>query len=132
MSEPTITKRCSKCKEFKPVSEFYRNKVRKDGYHNECKTCHIKRVSKYQKTTQGKRVQKRSDVKYDIKFPERYKARSAISNAVRLGKLLPASQFSCSCGKKAQEYHHRLGYQPEHQLNVTPLCILCHNSRIPY
>lgn len=32
-------KRCSKCKETKNISEFSRNKVRKDGYQNQCKQC---------------------------------------------------------------------------------------------
>lgn len=32
-------KYCFKCKETKSVSDFYRNKTRKDGYHGNCKSC---------------------------------------------------------------------------------------------
>ena len=34
-----MMKKCSCCKLLKPLSEFNHNRVRKDGYHNECKTC---------------------------------------------------------------------------------------------
>jgi hypothetical protein len=34
------TKICSKCGIEKELSEFYKNKTRKDGYHNWCKKCH--------------------------------------------------------------------------------------------
>ena len=33
------TKRCSKCKEVKAVSEFNKNKANKDGLRGECKSC---------------------------------------------------------------------------------------------
>lgn len=40
-------KRCSRCGEVKPISEFYRNKRYKDGLMSECKACSIARVSEY-------------------------------------------------------------------------------------
>jgi hypothetical protein len=33
------TKKCSKCKEEKPVSEFYKDKNTKDGLRLQCMTC---------------------------------------------------------------------------------------------
>ena len=33
------TKVCSKCKEEKPISEFCRDKRRKDGLYPQCKLC---------------------------------------------------------------------------------------------
>ncbi len=33
------TKRCNHCKEVKPIECFVKNKIRKDGYHDECKAC---------------------------------------------------------------------------------------------
>lgn len=35
----TPTKRCSNCGEHKPVTEFYKNKARVDGYQNWCRKC---------------------------------------------------------------------------------------------
>jgi len=33
------TKKCSKCKEIKPIELFYKNNHKKDGYQTWCKTC---------------------------------------------------------------------------------------------
>lgn len=33
-------KRCTKCKKNRPVSMFYKDKRKKDGYCSECKQCH--------------------------------------------------------------------------------------------
>ncbi len=33
-------KECRKCGVVKPISQFYRNKAKKDGYENICKSCH--------------------------------------------------------------------------------------------
>lgn len=33
-------KPCTKCGEVKPLSEFYRNKTKRDGRHCACKVCH--------------------------------------------------------------------------------------------
>jgi len=58
------SKRCSKCGEIKPVSEFSKNKSKKDGLQDWCKTClnegnkryyedhkddHVKRVKNYRR-----------------------------------------------------------------------------------
>ena len=34
-----MKKRCSRCKIEKPLSEFHRNKSRKDGLNHDCKEC---------------------------------------------------------------------------------------------
>jgi len=44
----TKTKICSKCKEEKPVSEFYASKRRKDGLQNNCRGCNKAIVSSWQ------------------------------------------------------------------------------------
>jgi len=41
------TKFCPICKEDKPTSEFYKDKVIKDGYRYSCKICEKKQVIKY-------------------------------------------------------------------------------------
>ncbi len=36
----TTTRRCYKCKNHLPISEFYTNKSRRGGYASACKKCH--------------------------------------------------------------------------------------------
>lgn len=59
MSESIITKKCSHCKKIKPISEFYKNRVTKDGFSNQCKICCIKNQKLYRQSPKGKAVQKR-------------------------------------------------------------------------
>lgn len=59
---------------------------------------------------------------------EKDNCKLAVYQAVKSGKLQPASNFSCSvCGEKqATMYHHPNGYDPEHRLDVVPVCNPCH------
>lgn len=41
-----MNKKCSRCKEPKDISNFWKNKSRKDGYAHECKSC-IKKLKHY-------------------------------------------------------------------------------------
>lgn len=47
-------KRCQKCDELKSVKEFWKNKRRKDGFHNWCKSCGKKQNSTYSKLNRSK------------------------------------------------------------------------------
>ena len=47
-------KRCSRCHQVKPLTEFYRHKNTYDGHTSECKVCNLARTKKYQATEQGK------------------------------------------------------------------------------
>lgn len=64
MATETISKRCSKCKEIKPLSEFYRNRSKRNGLENCCKICSEKTIKKYNQTERGKKVRKLADYKY--------------------------------------------------------------------
>lgn len=44
-SEPT--KRCYKCGQIKPISDFNKNKKSKDGLQSECRECHAETMRKY-------------------------------------------------------------------------------------
>lgn len=48
------TKRCSTCKETKPVSEFGKNRSREDGLHTQCKVCKKKSDHKYREANREK------------------------------------------------------------------------------
>lgn len=197
MAEQTITKRCTKCKEIKPVSEFSKNRTRKDGHHCWCKNCISKSYSKYSQTEKGKETHREACRKhsktakrkltsrrhrlsdkgkitrkryrqsekckatekhyrqteecklsqnrynathkgkvtrqriikrYRIRHPERALAHKAVRHAITTGELPRPDSLQCSCGEQAKEYHHHLGYEPEHHLHVIPLCKKCHTS----
>jgi len=51
-------KKCTKCGETKPLSEFYERKKNKDGYHNQCKDCIKKYQRSYKKTNKPKQSYK--------------------------------------------------------------------------
>ena len=137
MSETIITKSCSKCKQAKPVSEFYKHPAKKDGYHCWCKKCHCQDTYRYAKTPKGKQIRshyrqstngKYAQCREYEKFPDAYKARRKVNNAIRDGRLVSPKMFICSCGQPAQQYHHWKGYEPEHWLDVIPVCIPCHKK----
>jgi hypothetical protein len=54
---PEGMKRCSSCKEVKPVSEFYTDNNAQDGYKSACKICHTMQVNKRQKERREARRQ---------------------------------------------------------------------------
>lgn len=167
MAEQIIPKRCCKCKETKPISEFHKNKhCTKDGHVNDCKVCAYKKIRKYILTEKGKIVNREAKRRYKkskkgkatqyryqqtekIKVarrrykqsvkgktnykqyyschPERCRARIAIKQAITAGKLSrPDTRLCHYCPKLAQQYHHWHGYEPEHKLDVVPVCIKCH------
>lgn len=55
-----VTKKCSKCKEVKPVTEFYKNRNNPDGLMRWCKSCR----KKYEKTPiqRGKRLELKKQI----------------------------------------------------------------------
>jgi len=57
--------------------------------------------------------------------PEQIRARSAVSNAIRVGRLTRAEACSRCAGPRPQAHHH-LGYAPENHLVVEWLCGKCH------
>ena len=44
-----MKKLCIKCNQSKPVSQFYRRKVSKDGYQSRCKSCDNQMIKAYVK-----------------------------------------------------------------------------------
>lgn len=58
MSDKIISKRCSKCKKIKPISEFNKDSHSRDGFRSECRTCQSKYNKKYYQTERGKAIKK--------------------------------------------------------------------------
>ena len=72
------TKRCSRCKESKPVYEFYRDRSRKDGLNNSCKRCVHEKSCRYreankEKVAEGKRRWKRGNRKQRRRESAKYR-----------------------------------------------------------
>lgn len=165
MAEQIISKRCSKCKEIKPFSEFNKDKTKKDGNTSRCKSCRIddhkqyykankekeiERSKKYQKTEKGKinhqearfrynksdkgkKKNRKASSHYRFNNPEKFNARDFVNKAIGKGDIPRPSLLKChyytqnsDCEKQAKQYHHYLGYEPEHWLDIVPVCRNCH------
>ena len=126
-------KKCFKCEERKPVSDFYRHPQMGDGYLGKCKDCtkkdaEIRRHAKQsdpewvekervrQMNKERKRRQSASGVLFGTyvkprifkvawrgRNPEKMKAHNALNNAVRDGKV--KSMPCVACGAKAHGHH---------------------------
>jgi hypothetical protein len=135
-------KTCSKCKQDKQLSEFYKEKRTKDGRTSECKKCFGIRCKNYIQTEQGREVHRRASSKYEksekgkvvrkkicIRHSKARKAGSAVNGAIQSGLIPNAKFLRCNyCPNSAQEYHHYKGYAKEHWLDVLPTCIKCHRK----
>lgn len=110
-------KRCYVCKSWKLLVEFDVDNSRGNKRAGACIEC--KRTA-FRKTRIGgppsEKVQQQ--------------AGSALNYAIRRGKLPKVSTLICTdCGSPACHYHHHLGYEKEHWLDVIPLCRGCHRRR---
>lgn len=81
------------------------------------------RHARYNTSEKGKAYFKKARENH----PGRTKARDAINNAVKDGKMPHVKTLNCfNCGKQAEEYHHYKGYNERYYLDVQPVCIICH------
>lgn len=140
---------CYKCKSWKKPSEFGSNRAKKDGLATECKVCANTNAMRYAHSPHGSQIRKLYEQRDSVKkrkadyehsergkqkkkknlnkFPERRKARRMINNAIRDGRFPHISMQKCIiCSKPAEEYHHYLGYAPEHWFDVQAVCKSCH------
>jgi ribosome-binding protein aMBF1 (putative translation factor) len=124
-------KTCFKCKQAKPLVEFYRHAAMADGHLGKCKTCtkldvssrraeNVEAVRQYDRERASlphRAAQRARIVKdYELAHPERKAATTAVGNAVRDGRL---QRWPCEiCGKKAHAHHPHYGAP----LLVTWLC----------
>jgi hypothetical protein len=61
---------------------------------------------------------------------QKVRARTAVNNAVRAGKMPRASELMCAdCGNPADQYDHIGGYEKDNYLNVEAVCTTCHGRR---
>lgn len=131
------TKVCFKCREEKPLSEFYAHKKMRDGHLNKCKECTKRDVKSnyrknrvqrqdYEKRREQDPKRKAAKLEYMRKVrasnPEAYKARTAVDNALRDGRLKKEACVLCHCEERVQAHH------PDYSkpLDVVWLCRDCH------
>ena len=127
-----MSKLCRLCNTIKPLSEFYKHKDMADGYLNQCKPCYKSRVRKTRannveyyreydrersKTPENRLRNALNSRAYELKHPERYKATTALNNAIQDKKLF---RLPCEvCGNLKVEAHHPDYSKP---LSVVWLC----------
>lgn len=134
-------KRCSKCHELKPETDFYRDKRATDGLKSQCKKCHCETSIRtrdkdkhreanklymrrlYKKDTARLQEQWRNHKESDT---EKLHARSILNSAVRHGKIQKPMQCQ-ECGAIGKVYAHHEDYNEP--LCVEWLCAECHGKR---
>lgn len=147
------SKVCFKCGAEKPLSDFYKHKKMADGHLNKCKTCtkkdssqhredNLEKVKEYDrnrgglehrvaarreyaKTETGQANLQKAKKSYSERNPKVRKAHSAVSNAIRDGKLTRPSYCECCREALFVEAHHCDYNKP---LDVLWLCDPCHKE----
>lgn len=132
-------KLCTRCGVNKELDRFQKRKASKDGLTASCKDClslydksrakipyRVKAREEYQKTDSYKKSHAKSIKKYRLNNPDKYRANSIISNAIRKGELI--KQDYCSiCGAKDVKIHgHHHDYSKP--LDVVWCCATCHSK----
>ncbi len=134
-------KECFKCKETKPLSNFYKHGEMKDGHVNKCKECNkrdvianyranIEHYREYERKRElhphRKEFKKKSSKSWTKRNPIKRLASTMIGNAVRDGRLQkPSACASCESEPKRLHGHHDDYAFP---LVVRWLCPGCHNK----
>lgn len=145
-----MKKRCFKCLRALPLDDFYKHARMSDGHLNKYKECTKKDVKKhrvedidrfrkydrlrgamphrvaarkaYIQTAAGKKARLKAQRKQRTQHPEKNKARVAVGNAIRDGKLTKQPCFECGAPAEA---HHPDYSQP---LDVVWLCPKHHKA----
>lgn len=129
-------KKCFKCGDKKPVTEFYRHPGMKGGVLGKCKECtrrdvrenRKKRIEYYREydRRRGSRQTKEEQIRWRMENPEKYIAHTVVSNAIRDGVLKKAKACERCNADGLLHAHHEDYSKP---LSVTWLCVPCHHER---
>jgi hypothetical protein len=131
-----MEKKCTLCGELKPETDFYKNNLCRGGFSSQCKACvkaraRVRQIVKKDEIRAYERERSKLPHRVELRAsamqkekannPERVKARYAVSNAVRDGRL---RKMDCAfCGSTNTVAHHHDYSKP---LDVTWLCNPCH------
>lgn len=133
-----MAKECFKCREVKPLRDFYRHPQMTDGRLGKCKECAKKDVTANRQISlleiraydreRAKTPERRSEIaantrKWRRKNPRKYAAHILLGNAVRSG--LVRRERCKVCGGKAHAHHESY----DRPLEVVWLCAVHHSDR---
>lgn len=116
-----MRKYCNKCNIEKDITEFYERKSGRDGYRNDCKSCHSIRATKYYFS--HKEHHRKASRRYSLKVEygmslEEYEARSQ------------EQKFLCKICGKPQSKERGLAVDHDHQTGEVRglLCNTCNSA----
>jgi predicted alpha/beta-hydrolase family hydrolase len=126
---------CKTCMTRKLESEFYKHPAMKSGYLSSCKECvkarvtnhrceNIEAIREYDK--HRNRGRQKPSTEWRSNNPEKYKAHSAVSYALRSGRLIKPGKCE-RCSRTYGLHAHHDDYS--RQLDVMWLCVPCHHQR---
>jgi len=122
------TKVCSKCKQEKPLTAFFKSK--RDGYRSRCKECHKADCAEYAKTGYYNRYNK-TQKNLDKVKERRDRPEARIKNLARwyakrmVAKGVIEKQACALCGAPEAQKHHPDYDKP---LLIVWLCRDCHRE----
>ena len=131
-------KRCSRCKQEKPYTDFNANRTKEDLCDTSCRDCskeryqeklqfNRNRVREYRQANKEKKNQWNKE--YLDRNKDKTIARAKVNHALRDKKIVrPASCEQCLAIVRLEAHHH-LGYSPEHWYDVRWLCVECHSKQ---
>lgn len=128
-------KECFKCGVVKPLGSFYKHPGMRDGRVNKCKDCNkldvrrnradnVEHYREYDRK-RGNRQDAEYLRSYRSRYPGKYMAHSAVSNAVRGGKIKKPDECEV-CGSEENIHAHHDDYAKP--LDVRWLCAVCHKA----
>jgi hypothetical protein len=139
MTNP-IPKRCFKCDQIKPITEFYKHPQMGDGHLGKCKECTKRDASEHREKNHAKvcaydrsrfkdPVRKAKVRMYSKRSRDRDNrkaiARLRVARAVKSGKIRrPETCSLCGCAGRIEAHHHDY----DKPLEVSWLCFKCHRT----
>lgn len=140
LSEQEQTKVCFKCDQNLPLTLFYKHRSMKDGRLNKCIECtkaeavkhrldNVERIREYDRKRYQDPKRKANVIERNKRYkalnPLKNRARYAVNNAVRDGKLVKPEECS-ECGSSGIIHGHHDDYGKP--LEVRWLCPVCHSA----
>lgn len=134
-----LSKRCFRCSVVLLISEFYQHLQMADGHLGKCKACtksDVRQNYLCSRAAKGHAQRKRDATphrrayrieaarRHRFLHPDRYAARTAVSNAVRSGKLVKQPCGMCGTASRVQAHH--CDYSKP--LDVLWRCFKCHRE----